>query len=65
MAFDQSRITEEAKLSYSPFGKAFFSRKKKTIEEQRRKQIEAIEEHGKHLVKSSSEKESLTLLKQK
>ena len=35
------------------------------IEEQGIKHIEATEEHGKKLVKSSSEKESLILLTQK
>ena len=58
-----SRI-EKAKLTYSPLGKVF-EKQTKVIEEQRRNQIEAIEEHRKQLVKSSSEKESLALLKQK
>ena len=35
------------------------------IEKQTEKQIKALEEHGKQSVKSSSEKESLRLLKQK
>ena len=61
---DQSRIIEQAKFTYSPLGKAF-ENQTKTIEEQGRKQIEVIEEHGKQLVKSNSEKESLTHLKQK
>ena len=37
----------------------------KTIKDQGEKQIEALVKHDKQLVKSSSEKESLTLLKQK
>ena len=63
LSSDQSRI-EQAKLTYSPLGKVF-EKQTKVIEEQRRNQIEAIEEHRKQLVKSGSEKESLALLKQK
>ena len=37
----------------------------KTIKDQGEKQIEALVKHDKQLVKSSSENESLTLLKQK
>ena len=37
----------------------------KTIKDQGEKQIEALVKHDKQLVKSSSDKESLTLLKQK
>ena len=37
----------------------------KTIEGSRSKQIKALEEHGKQLLKSRGEKESLTLLKQR
>ena len=36
----------------------------KTIENEREKQIKTFEEHGKQLVKSSGEKESLKHLKQ-
>ena len=61
---DQSRLIEQAKFTYTPLCKAFL-KQIKTIEEQGRKQIEAIEEHGKQLLKCSSEKRSLTLLKQK
>ena len=64
MPLDQSRIIEQAKFTYSPLGKAF-EKQTKMIEEQGRKQIEAIEEHRKRLVKSSSEKQSLTIIKQK
>ena len=38
---DQSRIIEQAKLTYSPFGKAF-EKQTKTIEEQEKKQVEAL-----------------------
>ena len=49
---DQSRIIEQAKLKYSPLGKAF-EKQIETIEEQREKQIKSLEEHRKQLVKSS------------
>ena len=55
---DHSRIIEQAKFTYSLL-------ETKTIGEQGGKQIKALEEHGKELVKSSGEKESITLLKQK
>ena len=64
MQFDQSRITEQAKFTYCPLGKAF-ERQVKTIEGQREKQIKALEKHGKQLVKYSGEKDVLTHLKQK
>ena len=57
-------MIEQAKFTYSPLGKAF-EKRIKTIEYQGEKQIKALEEHGKKLMKSSSEKQSLTLLKQK
>ena len=37
----------------------------KTIEYQDKKQIKALEQHGKQLIKSSSEKDFLEILKQK
>ena len=61
---DQRRVTEKAKFTYSPLEKAF-EEQTKTIEEQDKKQTKAFEEHGKQLNKSSSEKDSLELLKQK
>ena len=61
---DQRRVIEQAKFTYSLLDKAI-EKQIKTIEDQRGKQIKALEEHGKQLVKSSSEKEYLTLLKQK
>ena len=50
---NQRQIIEQATFTYSPLGKAL------------EKQIKTIEDHGKQLVKSSSKRESLTLLKQK
>ena len=56
-------MIEQAKFAYSHLGKAF-EKQAKTIEDQGEKQTKAIEEHGKQLIKSSSEKDSLELLKQ-
>ena len=39
---DQSKIIEQAKVTYSPLGKAF-EKQIKTIEEQGKKQVEALE----------------------
>ena len=64
LLFGQSRITEQAKFTYSPLNKAF-QKQVKTIEEQGEKQIQALKEHGKQLVKSNNEKDSSTLSKQK
>ena len=38
---------------------------KKSLQDKGEKQIKALEEHGKQIVKSSDEKESLTILNQK
>ena len=48
-------MAEQAKLTFSPFGKAF-EKQIKTIGYQREKQLKAVEYHGKQLAKSSSEK---------
>ena len=50
---NQRQIIEQATFTYSPLGKAV------------EKQIKTIDDHGKQLVKSSSKRESLTLLKQR
>ena len=60
----ESRIIEQAKSTYSPLDKAF-EKQIKTMQDQREKQIKALEKHGMQLMKSSSEKNSLTLLNQK
>ena len=64
----QTRILEQGKFSYSSLGQAF-GKQTKTIKEQGRKQIEAIKEHGKQLVKSNAfakkEKQTIPLDKQK
>ena len=56
-------MIEQPNFNYSFLGKAF-EKQTITIEEQRRKKIKALEVHGKHLIKSSGEKDPLTLLKQ-
>ena len=61
---DQRRVIEQAKFTYYPSGKAF-EKVTKTIEDQGEKQIKALEEHGKQLVKHSKEKESSMHSKQK
>ena len=63
LASHQRRVIEEAKFTYSPLDKAF-EKQIETIEDQWEKQINTLEEHGKQLVKSSKEKESLKHLKQ-
>ena len=57
-------MIEQATFAYSPLEKSF-EKQTKTIEDQVEKQIESLEEHGKQLIKSSGEKDSLELLKQK
>ena len=42
LPFNQRQIKEQAKFAYSPLGKAF-EKQTKTIEDQRRKQVEALE----------------------
>ena len=54
-------MIKQAKFTSSPLGKTF-EKQIKTIEYQGGKQTKTLEEHEKQLVKSSGEKESLTLL---
>ena len=61
---DQSKIIKQVKFTYFPLGKAF-EKQTKTIEDKDKKQIKALEEHGKQLIMYSGEKDSLELLKQK
>ena len=61
---DQGRIKEHAKFTYFLLAKSF-EKQIKTIEDQGEKQIKALQEHEKELVKSSSGKKSLAFLKQK
>ena len=63
LPYDQSRIIEQVKFTYSSLGKAF-EKQIKTIEDQGQKQIKAVEEHGKQPVRYNYEK-SLTDSEQK
>ena len=64
LPFDQSRVTEQAQFTYSSPGNPF-QKQITTIEDQGEKEIKALEEHGKQLVKYNYEKESLTHSEQK
>ena len=59
----QRRLIEQVNFIYSSLDKAL-EKQRKTIEDQREKQIKILEERGKQLVKFNGEKESLTLLEQ-
>ena len=61
---DQRRVIEEAKPTYSPLEKGF-EKQIETTEDQREKQIKALQEHEKQLVKSENETGSSTQSKQK
>ena len=52
LSSDQRRVIKQGKFTYSLLGKVF-EKQTKMIEEQGWKQIEAIEEHGKQLVRSN------------
>ena len=58
----KKRVIEQTNFLFSPFPKAF-KKQIKTIEDFRGKQMKEREEQRKQLVKSSSEKEPVTLLK--
>ena len=64
LASNQIQSIEQANFTYSPLSKAF-EKQIKMIEDQEEKQMKVLEDYGKDLVKSSSEKVYLTLLKQK
>ena len=49
---DQRRMIKQAKFAYSPLGKAF-EKQTKTIEDQGKKQIKAIEDREKQLAESN------------
>ena len=61
---DHRRVIEEAKPTYSPLEKDF-EKQIETTEDQREKQIKALQEHEKQLVKSENETGSSTQSKQK
>ena len=52
LSSDQRRVVEQAKFTYSPLGKAL-EKQTRTIAGQHKKQIKAIEDHGKQLVESN------------
>ena len=60
----QRRVIEQATFTYSPLGKVL-EKQTKTIGDQGKNQMKALEEHGKQLIKSTGQKDSLQLLKQK
>ena len=49
MPSNQQQIIEEAKFTYSPFGKTF-EKQTKTIEDQGKNRISAIKESGKQII---------------
>ena len=51
MLSNQRQLIEQAKVAYSPLGKAF-EKQTKTIVDQWKKQIKVMEDNGKQLVKS-------------
>ena len=55
---NQRQIIEQATFTYFPLGKAF-EKQTKTIQDQGKTQIEALQDYGKQLIKSSGEKDSL------
>ena len=61
---DQKRVIEQATFTYSPLGKVL-EKQRKTIGDQDKNQMKALEEHGKQLIKSTGQKDSFQLLKQK
>ena len=62
---NQQQIIEQAKFTYSPFGKAF-EKQTKTIEDQGKKQVKAIQDN-KQLVNIDNDdyKDKLLLLKER
>ena len=52
---NQQQIIEQAKLTYSPLGKAF-EKQTKTIEDQREKQLDALKEQTKTIESKSNNK---------
>ena len=61
---NQRQIIEHTRFAYSPLRRAL-EKQMKTIQDQGKTQMKAVEVHGKQLIKSSGEKDSLELLKQK
>ena len=65
MPSNKQQIIEQAKFTYSPFGKAF-EKQTKTIKDQGEKQIEAIRDSKKQLANINDDcKNKLLLLKER
>ena len=64
LSSNQRKIIEQDQFTYSPLAKVL-KKTNKIVEDQDQMHIEALEEHGKQLIKSNGEKDFLELLKQK
>ena len=63
LSSNKQQITEQAKFSYSPLGKAF-EKQIKTIEDQGEKQIKAIQDNRKQLISGNDYKNRLLISKE-
>ena len=61
---NQQQIIEQAKFTYSPFGKAF-EKQRKTIEDKGEKQIKAIQDNRKQLIGDDDYKNKLLISKER
>ena len=61
---NQQQIIEQAKFTYSPFGKAF-EKQTKTIEDKGEKQIKAIQDNRKQLIGDDDYKNKLLISKER
>ena len=61
---NQQQISEQAKFTYSPLGKAF-EKQTKTIEDKGEKQIKAIQDNRKKIISDDDYKDKLLLLKER
>ena len=61
---NQQQITEQAKFTYSPLGKAF-EKQTKTIEDKGEKQIKAIQDNRKQLISDDDYKNRLLISKER
>ena len=63
---NKQQIIEQAKITYSPLGKAFEKQiKNKLIEDQREKQIKAIQDNRKQLISDDDYKNKLLISKER
>ena len=62
MSSNQRKIIEQDQFTYSPLAKVL-KKTNKIVKDQDQMHIEALEEHGKQLIKSNGEKDFLELLK--